>query len=63
MSLFDDLESLRAAGQTPEYARTRADEPNFMISVKLAFVIAGEVEIELADRAPFGSAPQRGETP
>ncbi len=63
MSWFDDLDSLRAAGQTPEYARTRADEPNFMISGRLAFVIDREVEIELANRAPIGSAPQRGETP
>ncbi len=47
MSWFDDLESLRVAGQSAEYARTRADEPNFMISGRLPFVLAREVEIDL----------------
>lgn len=45
MSWFDDLAALRASAETPEYARTRADEPNFMISGRLAFSIAREVEI------------------
>jgi uncharacterized protein (TIGR02118 family) len=47
MSWFQDLEALRAAGRSPEYARTRADEPGFMISGRLPFVLAREVEIEL----------------
>ncbi len=47
VSWFDDLESLRVAGQSAEYARTRADEPNFMISGRLPFVLAREVEIDL----------------
>ena len=57
MSWFDDLDALRTSGQTPEYARTRADESNFMISGRLPFVIAREVEIALAD-----ATPQTGET-
>ncbi len=47
ISWFDDLEALRAGAQSPEYARTRADEPSFMISGRLPFVITREVEIEV----------------
>ena len=54
MSWFDDLASLRQGGQSAEYARTRADEPNFMISGHLPFVLAKEVEIDLRDCSPRG---------
>jgi len=47
MSWFDDLEALRASGTSPEYEATRADEPNFMLSGRLPFVIATEHEIEI----------------
>jgi uncharacterized protein (TIGR02118 family) len=47
MSWFDDLEALRASGASPEYEATRADEPNFMLSGRLPFVIAAEHEIEV----------------
>ena len=60
MSWFDDLDSLRASGKSPEYAETRADEPNFMISGRLPFVVAREVEIELAERTSTGGATQNG---
>ncbi len=48
MSWFDELDALRAAGESPEYAATRADEANFMASDRLPFVIAAEHEIELS---------------
>ncbi len=48
MSWFDDVDALRAAGESPEYAATRADEANFMASGRLPFVIATEHEIELS---------------
>jgi len=44
-SYFDDLEALRATGGSPEYAKTRADEENFMISGNLPFVITQAIEI------------------
>ena len=45
---FHDLDALRAAGESPEYAATRADEANFMAPGHLPFVIAAEHEIELS---------------
>jgi uncharacterized protein (TIGR02118 family) len=45
---FDDPEALRASGASPEYAATRADEPNFMISGNVPFVIASALEIEVS---------------
>jgi len=45
MSWFDDEDSLRAAAQSDEYARTRADEPNFLAPGRLPFVIVREIEI------------------
>jgi uncharacterized protein (TIGR02118 family) len=47
MSWFDDLEALRTSARSPELQRTRADELNFMISGRLPFVIAREVEIAI----------------
>ena len=40
-----DLEALSLAGGSEEYAATRADETNFMISGRLPFVVAKPVEI------------------
>ena len=48
ISWFDDVDALRASAQSPEYAATRADEPNFMISGRLPFVIAAAHEIEVS---------------
>ncbi len=48
ISWFEDIDALRDSGSTPEYKATRADEPNFMISGRLPFVIADAVEIEVA---------------
>ncbi len=47
MSWFDDMDALRRSEASPEFAATRADEPNFMISGRLPFVIASECEIPL----------------
>lgn len=47
ISWFDDLAALRSSGMSKEFLETRADEPNFMISGRLPFVIADEVEIEI----------------
>lgn len=47
ISWFEDLDALRASGTSPEYAATRADEDNFMISGRLPFVIARPHEIEI----------------
>ena len=44
-SWFDDMESLRASGTSSAYARTRADEANFMVSGRLPFVITKAHEI------------------
>jgi uncharacterized protein (TIGR02118 family) len=41
---FDDTSAMRAAATTPEYARTRADEPNFLAG-DLAFIITREVVV------------------
>ena len=48
MSWFDDLDALRASGQSAEYAATRADEANFLAGDP-TFVIAREHEIELPE--------------
>ena len=45
ISFFADLEALSLAGSSEEYAATRADETNFMISGRLPFVVAKPVEI------------------
>ncbi len=37
---------LRASGRSPEYAATRADETNFMLSGRLPFVVASEHDVE-----------------
>ena len=47
ISWFDDVDAMRASAQSPEYAATRADEPNFMVSGRLPFVIATPHEIEV----------------
>ncbi len=47
MSWFDDLDAVRESGRSPEYEATRADEPNFMVSGRLPFVVAIEHEIDL----------------
>ena len=47
MSWFDDLDAVRTSGQSPEYQSTRADEPIFMVSGRLPFVVATEYEIEI----------------
>lgn len=44
---FEDPDALLASGSSPEYAATRADEPNFMISGKIPFVVASALEIEV----------------
>jgi len=44
---FDDPDALGASGASPEYAATRADEPNFMISGNVPFVGASALEIEV----------------
>jgi uncharacterized protein (TIGR02118 family) len=36
---FDDLDAVRQSAQSDELQRTRADEPNFMISGRLPFVV------------------------
>jgi uncharacterized protein (TIGR02118 family) len=36
---FDDLDAMRASATSAELAQTRADEPNFMISGRLPFVV------------------------
>ena len=46
-SWFEDIDALRASGDAPEYAQTRADEVNFMVSGHLPFVLTKAHEIEL----------------
>ena len=41
LTWFDDTAAMRAAATTPEYMRTRNDEPNFVVE-PLAFVITQE---------------------
>ena len=45
MSWFDDEGAMSAAAASSAYARTRADEPNFLAPGRLPFVIAREIEI------------------
>ncbi|HEY8120105.1 MAG TPA: EthD family reductase [Myxococcota bacterium] len=47
MSWFDDEAALRTAGRSPELARTRADEANFLAPGRLPLVVAREVEIDV----------------
>lgn len=47
ISWFEDLDALRESGKSPEYTATRADEPNFMVSGRLPFVITTAHEIEV----------------
>ncbi|HKW91056.1 MAG TPA: EthD domain-containing protein [Methylomirabilota bacterium] len=42
MTWFDDTDAMRASAATPEYARTRADEPNFLAPGDPAFIITTE---------------------
>ena len=46
ISWFEDMDALRDSGPAPEYASTRADEPNFMISGQVPFVIVDPIEVE-----------------
>src|SRR5215470_9993913 len=39
---FDDTRAMRESAATPEYARTRADEPNFLAPGDPAFIITTE---------------------
>ena len=39
---FDDTQAMRASASTPEYARTRADEENFIAPGTLPFIITKE---------------------
>jgi uncharacterized protein (TIGR02118 family) len=47
ISWFDDVDALRESAQSAEYAVTRADEQNFMVSGRLPHVIAAAHEIEV----------------
>jgi hypothetical protein len=39
---FDDTQAMRESATTPEYARTRADEVNFIAPGRLPFIITRE---------------------
>jgi len=39
---FDDTQAMRVSATTPEYARVRADEPNFIAPGQLPFIITRE---------------------
>ena len=52
MSWFDDEHALREAAASPESARTRADEPNFLAPGRLPFAITREIEIALPAAVP-----------
>ena len=39
---FDDTQAMRASAASPEYARTRADEPNFLDTSRLPVIITRE---------------------
>lgn len=39
---FESTQAMRESATTPEYARTRADEPNFIASGRLPFIITKE---------------------
>ncbi len=47
ISWFDDVDALRESAQSAEYAVTRADEQNFVVSGRLPHVIAAAHEIEV----------------
>lgn len=42
---FDDVAAVRRSASTPEYAATRADEPNFLALGELPFLITTEREV------------------
>ena len=42
ISWFDDSAALRAATATPEWARVKADDPNFIAPGPIAFIITIE---------------------
>ncbi|MHA6796941.1 EthD domain-containing protein [Pseudonocardia bannensis] len=42
---FDDVAAMRRSATTPEYAATRADEPNFLAPGELPFLIMTEHEV------------------
>ena len=45
MSWFISMDSLRASGQSPEFAAVKADEKHFLATSNIPFVICREVEI------------------
>jgi uncharacterized protein (TIGR02118 family) len=51
LATFDDTAALRAADAGPEFARVRADEPNFLMPGAVPFVLARAVEIPVGARA------------
>jgi uncharacterized protein (TIGR02118 family) len=42
LTWFESTQAMRESATTPEYARTRADEPNFIASGRLPFIITKE---------------------
>lgn len=42
---FDGIDAMRQSAQSEELARTRADEPNFMISGRLRFVVCAPLVV------------------
>jgi uncharacterized protein (TIGR02118 family) len=42
LTWFDDTQAMRVSATTPEYARTRADEVNFIDAGRLPFIITKE---------------------
>jgi uncharacterized protein (TIGR02118 family) len=42
LTWFDDTQAMRESATTPEYARTRADEVNFIAPGRLPFIITTE---------------------
>lgn len=42
LTWFDDTQAMRVSATTPEYARTRADEANFIAPGKIPFIITRE---------------------
>ncbi len=42
MTWFDDTKAMRESAATPEYARVRADEPNFLAPGEAPFIITRE---------------------
>jgi uncharacterized protein (TIGR02118 family) len=42
LTWFDDTQAMRVSAGTPEYARTRADEPSFLDTARLPVVITRE---------------------